>query len=280
MLGDHRRMSREMTFTSYATPYDSFVGQRDIASLHPSEADRLIRETFAKDGDARGLVMEWNVRKDQAEGLWFLIVSVGLRLEEQRRIRDFQERTEADVQKIIAALDGTQLRLRLEEAYPPFDHLDPKSRYDWSELAELAASTDYLTETVDELIEDGDLAGAQNVHAGIFDRMSFEQLHDPRNKGRWNLMVDRGLAYRVAPRIEKGWLGFASLICPLIFIASLPVMIWVNLWVGLGMVVAGIIILKWSAVDLRKRIFVKALTDRDEYRWLQSRRVVWVSQRT
>ena len=278
-FGDQCSMTETRTFTSYATPYDSFVGQRDISGLHKEDADRLIREIFCKDTDFRELVMEWNVRKKQAEGLWFLVVGLGLRLEEFGRIRDFQERDDDDIEKIISALDGTAVGRRVEEAFPPFDALSSRTTYDWSELEDLPNALDhYLSQPIRELIEDGDLAPAESDSV-IRDRMSFEELHDPRNKGKWSLVVDRGMAYRVAPRVKTGLLGWASLICPVIFIASVPVMIWVNIWVGLAMIVAGIVILKWSAADLRKRIFEKALTDRDEYRWLMSRRVIWVRPR-
>lgn len=272
-------MTESRTFTSYATPYDSFVGQRDIGSLHKDEADRLIREIFSRDADFRELVTEWNVKKKQAEGLWFLVVGLGLRLEEFGRIRDFQERGDADIQKIISALDGSAIGRRVEEAFPPFDYLTTRTDYDWSELEDLPDALDhYLSRSIRELVEDGDLATAANDPT-FRDRMSFEELHDPRNKGRWNLVVDRGMAYRVAPRFKTGPLGWASLLCPVVFIASVPVMIWVNLWAGVAMIVAGIVVLKWSGADLRRRIFERALSDRDEYRWLMSRHVIWVRPR-
>lgn len=272
-------MTESRTFTSYATPYDSFVGQRDIGSLHKDEADRLIREIFSKDADFRELVTEWNVKKRQAEGLWFLVVGLGLRLEEFGRIRDFQERGGADIQKIISALDGSAIGRRVEEAFPPFDYLATRTDYEWSELEDLPDALDhYLSQSIRELVEDGDLAPAVNDPT-FRDRMSFEEFHDPRNKGRWGLVVDRGMAYRVAPRFKTGLLGWASLLCPVVFIASVPVMIWVNLWAGVAMIVAGIVILKWSGADLRRRIFERALSDRDEYRWLMSRHVIWVRPR-
>lgn len=267
-------MTEARTFTSYATPYDSFVGQRDIGGLHKEDTDRLIRSIFSTDTDFRELVVEWNVRKKQAEGLWFLVVGLGLRLEEFGRIRDFEERDEADIQKIISALDGTAVGLRVEEAFPPFDALSSRTTYDWSELEDLPdALGHYLSQP-----EDGDLAPAKHDPI-IRDRMSFEEFHHPRNKGKWSLVVDRAMAYRIAPRVNTGLLGWAPLICPVIFIASVPVMIWVNIWAGLAMIIGGIVILKWSAADLRRRIFEKALTDRNEYRWLMSRRVIWVRPR-
>lgn len=272
-------MTRIRTFTSYASPYDAFVGSRDISSLHPDEADRLIRETFAKDGDSRALVMEWNVNKKQAEGLWFLIVSVGSNLQERGLIRNFLDRDDRDIQKIIAAFDGSALWRRIEEAFPPFDYLPTRTAYDWTELEDLPETFDhYLRLPISALIEDGDLAPAEN-DAVIYDRLSFEELHAPRNKGRWNLVVDRVLAYRVASRVKTGILGWASLICPVIFVASIPVMIWVNLWAGLAMIISGIVIMRWSAADLRRRIFVSAWLNREEYRWLLSRRVIWARAR-
>jgi len=278
-FGDQCFMTEARTFTSYATPYDSFVGQRDIGGLHKEDADRLIRAIFSANTDFRELAVEWNVRKKQAEGLWFLVGGLGLRLEEFGRIRNFEERDDADIHKIISALDGTAIGRRVEEAFPPFDALSSRTTYDWTELEDLPeALGHYLSQPIRELIEDGDLAPAENDPI-IRDRMSFEELHDPRNEGKWSLVVDRAMAYRVAPRVKTGLLGWASLICPVIFITSVPVMIWANIWAGLAMIIGGIVILKWSAADLRRRIFEKALTDRNEYRWLMSRRVIWVRPR-
>lgn len=272
-------MTEIRTFTSYATPYDSFVGQRDIGSLHRDEADRLIREIFSKDADFRELVTEWNVKKRQAEGLWFLVVALGVRLEEFGRIRNFEERTDADVEKIVSALDGSAIGRRVEEAFPPFDNLSNRTDYSWSELEDLPEAHDhYLRLSIRELVEDGDLAPAANDPT-VRDRMSFEEFHDPRNKGRWGLVVDRGMAYRFAPRFKTGALGWASLLIPTLFIASVPVMIWVNLWAGIAVIVAAIVILKWSGADLRRRILKRASSDRDEYRWLMSRHVIWVRPR-
>jgi hypothetical protein len=79
-------------------------------------------------------------QKKQVEGLWALCVLVGLRLERAGIIKDFDSRTSADIQKIISFLVGTKLWLRIEEAYPPFDYLEEKTQYDWSEVEVIAPS--------------------------------------------------------------------------------------------------------------------------------------------
>uniref|UniRef100_UPI0039838B4F hypothetical protein n=1 Tax=Phenylobacterium sp. TaxID=1871053 RepID=UPI0039838B4F len=150
-------MTESRTFTSYATPYDVYVGERDVSDLHRDEVDRLIKAVFLPDGeDFRELVTRWNVKKAQVEGLWSLVVHVGLRLERTRGIADLIERTEDDVQNIIATLDGSRLWLRVEEAFPPFDHLTSRTDYDWSELNGLSETLDdYFDDPFRLLVADG-----------------------------------------------------------------------------------------------------------------------------
>ena len=135
-------------FISYASEYDLYVGRRSIGELTAPEQDELITSILASDGDFRKLAVRKEIKKSQAEGVWALIVFTGLALEEARRIKNFETRDDQDVQEIVAFFSGTKLWLRLEEAYPPFDFLEKKTDYDWSELEKIRI--ELLTEATGE----------------------------------------------------------------------------------------------------------------------------------
>jgi hypothetical protein len=56
-------------------------------------------------------------------------------------------------------------------------------------------------------------------------------------------------------------------------------MIWLNLWLGLGMIVVAIMCFRWSASMLRQSVHKLAMSNRDDYRWLLSRRAIWLVNR-
>lgn len=276
-------MTGSRTFTSYTTPYDHYVGERDVSELHRDEADRLIRAVFEPAGeDFRELVTRWNVKKAQVEGLWFLVVQIGLRLERTRRMADFEERTADDIQNIIAVLDGSRLWLRVEEAFPPFDNLMTRTDYDWSELEGLDEELDhYLDQTIRSVINDGLLAPSRVEEEEFVDRLSWADFKSPQS-AKYNLVVDKAMAYRVAQsgRLKRDGVGpLVSLLSPVILVGSIPVMIWGNLWAGLAMIPLAIFGFRWSAARLRLSVHKLAISNRDDYRWLLSRRAIWLVNR-
>lgn len=274
-------MNRPRVFTSYSKPYDHYVGERGISVLHPEEADRLIRAVFKADGeDFRALTTSWNVKKAQVEGLWSLVVHVGLRLERAGLIASFDERGEKDVQYIIAGMDGSKLWLRVEEAFPPFDFLQSRTVYDWLELEGIADDLDYyIDDPVQVLIDDGILADSGNNNGEYLTRLSWREFRGALT--RYNVVVDRATAYRVhsAGRVKSGIGGTISLLCPVFLVSSIPVMIWWSIWIGLAIIVIAIVGLRWAAASLRLRIFRLASSGRDDYRWLLSRSAIWLTRR-
>ena len=124
-------------FISYANEYDLYDGEVDIGDLPVEQQNELIKLTFSTEGDSRAFVMKNNINKSQAEGLWSLVVLLGTALERKGAIKDFDNRSSDDIQIIIEQLAEFALWQRLEEAYPPFDFLEKKTDYHWSELEKI-----------------------------------------------------------------------------------------------------------------------------------------------
>lgn len=119
------------SFAKHATVYDQYKGTRSIAELPRAEQDRLILAVFDVAADFRKLVVQQQVLKAQAEGLWGLVVFVGLELERRAVIRNFDQRTDAENRQIAQFFAGTLLGARLEAA---FQSRRTDFDYDWSEL--------------------------------------------------------------------------------------------------------------------------------------------------
>lgn len=127
------------SFVSHASMYDVYEGRRSIGDLTYAQQGELIRAVFDKDADFRKLVVRQDVLKAQAEGLWTLVVLLGMGLQSLGAIRDFDQRTHDDVKRIVALLAGTQLGLRVASAYNAEG--GTQVSYDWSELQDAAIET-------------------------------------------------------------------------------------------------------------------------------------------
>jgi hypothetical protein len=131
---------RSTSFVSHANVYDVYEGTRSVGELAYGEQNELIRAVFDKDADFRKLVVRNDVIKAQAEGLWTLVVLLGMGLEDMRVIKSFDQRTQQDIKRIISLLSGTQLGMRVASAFSG-DEQAPQVPYDWSELQEEAIET-------------------------------------------------------------------------------------------------------------------------------------------
>jgi len=184
-------------FVSYASTYDLFVGRRSIGELSVQEQDQLIKSIMSADDDFPELVIRKEIKKSQAEGLWALIVFTGLALEDACQIKNFEARNDEDIKKIVAFFSGTKLWLRLEESYPPFNFLENKTDYDWSELESIRI--ELLTEATGEplykvkskiceyLTSAPVLLTSESIN-----RMSYDAFRQSYDEGKLRLFVDRG----------------------------------------------------------------------------------------
>jgi tetratricopeptide (TPR) repeat protein len=120
------------SFVSHATVYQAYSGTRPVSDLPYEKQSELIVATFDREGENRKLVMQHDLLKSQAEGLWCLIVSVGLPLERAGLISNFDDRTDADIRRIQMFLAGTRLYQRIKDAYAPSQ--SGRVDYDWDEL--------------------------------------------------------------------------------------------------------------------------------------------------
>lgn len=272
------------TFISYATEYDSYKGEKSVGSLSQEQQDELIRTVFDPSQDFRTLVVSHNLIKAQVEGLWAVVVLVGSALEGARLIGDFTQRTSVDIEKIIEALSGTLLWLRLEEAFPPFDVLPSRTTYDWKELE--AVSMESLAGVAGEslitikgalfkFLKSRPLILKPNIDA----RMPYHAFKHLYNEGKLALFVDRGLASVAgvagivkssAPRYV-----FASLVT---FIAALPIWYFAGFFCAVCAVVIAIFLFRRSFSTIVSEVRSSAISSKTSYRWLMSRKVVWVQQ--
>lgn len=268
-------MSR--TFVSYASEYDGHVGNVPMAALAREKQDELIRLLFDPHGDSQAFVMANDVQHEQPDGLWAVIVAVGLRLERAALILDFTERTPTDIDWIINSLAGTNLWLRLEEALPPFSDGHHRTEFDWNEL-EPFAEPDTLADLNDEDLVDeikAYLTKPRPPQDGAYLRMPYQEFHREYEAGRLIAYVDRGMAAQVFRFAPSVW----SKVLPLTFliglVAFLPIMIFVRVWVGLGVLALAIIakrMLTAKAVDWVRK---DALSKRERFRWYSARSIVW-----
>lgn len=270
------------TFVSYASEYDSHVGHVPMTALTREKQDELVRLMFDPQGDSDAFVMENDVLHAQPDGLWAVIVAVGLRLERAILIRDFMERTPTDTDWILSFLSGTNLWLRLEEALPPFSDGHHRTDYDWSEL-EPFAEPDTLADLNDEdLIDEvrAYLSKPRPPEDGAYLRMPYQEFHREYEAGRLVAYVDRGMAVQVFRFAPSLW----SIGLPLLFLlgllAFLPVMIFVSIWAGLGTLALAIIARRMLTVKAVDWVRKDALSNRERFRWYSARSIVWARRTT
>lgn len=283
MVVEPRHKDIMTTFISYASEYDLYRGEKDIDALVSEEQDELIRFILEPDKDFRELVVRKDVKKSQAEGLWSLVVFVGLALEGTNRISDFDGRTEKDIQEIIAFFSGTKLWLRLEEAYPPFDFLSKRTNYSWGELEKIRMEA--LTEATGEplykikskICEFLSSAPSQ-LQSEVIDRMPYHAFKQTYDEGKLILFTDKGLSTIVGrSRLIKSPVPTVlALVFSGTLLAFIPIGIFVGLWYGVATLVLAVVSKKLTTRFLVQETRRLALSDKEIYRWLLARRIIWV----
>jgi hypothetical protein len=265
------------TFTSYVSKYESHVGKISMGSLPRDQQDELIRLIFDPDGDHQAYVMKHDVEHSAANALWTIVVSIGMYLERRHVIKDFDARTARDWDWIINFLAPTNLWLRLEEAFPPFDGCHVATEYDWSELDRFSSSDAISELDSDDLRED--LLEVLSVPSppadGVLMRLPYQTYLSEWESGRLCSFVDRGMAvqaYRLSNSVWTRLLPSTFLISLLAFI---PVMIFISFWLGLGILALSILARKALTSKSVEWVRKDALANRERYRWYSSRRMIW-----
>lgn len=271
------------TLISYANEYDLYKGDKDIASISEEDQDKLIRYILEPDRDFRELVVEYGIKKSQAEGLWSLVVFAGCALKDAKRITNFDNRTEKDIQEIIAFFSGTNLWLRLEEAYPPFDSIMQKTVYTWSELEKI--NFEKLTEAIGEplykvknKIYEYLSRSPSQLQSEFIDRMPYHVFKQTYDEGKLALFVDKGLSIAVAKSgiISSSIPTMLSMAFFIGILAFIPVWIFAGLSYGLITLALAIVCKKLTTQYLIKETRKLAITDKEIYRWLIARKIVWL----
>ncbi len=265
---------------SYANEYDLYEGEGDIGSLPAELQDDLIKLTLGTDGNSRGFVMKHNIKKSQAEGLWSLVVMLGFALENKGAINNFESRTYEDIQLIIEQLAEFALWQRLEEAYPPFDFLEKKTEYDWSELEKI---TLFFEEHAGESLYEIQMAlfsvlANRDVDYRYDTRMSFECCKAWLKEEKINLHQDRMLANLA------GASGKVKTNSPIIFFGATALLIampivwfFTGFLAALGTLACAIFAFKAARASLRDAVYSAALTSNEKYRWFMSRKILWIT---
>lgn len=269
------------SFTSYASDYDMHRGSSAMADLSRGKQDELIQLMFQPEGDYQAFVTENDVKHEQPDALWTIIVSMGCLLERKHAIRDFTRRTNADCDAIIATLMGSKLWLRLEEAFPPFDNYRRKEDYDWSEIETFSAK-----DAIADL--DGDdaqqyllkyLARPEPPLDGVIFRMPYQTYKHEFDAGRLVSFVDRGMAVQAYRSSDSIWTSILPASFLIGLLAFIPIAVFYSFWVGLAVLTVAIIsrkMLTKKAVDWVRQ---DALANRDRYRWYVARDIVWALRR-
>lgn len=272
-----------MEFVSYASDYDMFKGRRSIAEIPIQEQDELIRLIVSPGGDFREMVVKQDIRKSQAEGLWALIVFIGLYLEDNHVIKNFEIRNEQDIEKIISFFSGTNLWLRLEEAYPPFYFLNSKTKYNWKELEtvkieKLTEATGKSLFEVKSKILEYLSSSPSEIQEDVICRMPYHVFQQSYREGKLKLFVDRGLS---PAAVGAGYVNrFGLIVLSFIFfgglLAFIPLWIFFGFWYALVVLVVSILGKKIFNKILVSRVRKAAIKDKKAYRWLLSRRIIWL----
>lgn len=123
------------TLITYATPWDMHDGTVSISKLPTEKQNELIYLSLSPDGDSRQFAIDHNLKKTQVDGLWSLIVWVGLELETNGVISSFDARDDGNINSIVEFFNGTKLGVRLKSAIQKAEDDSTPSFYDWTELS-------------------------------------------------------------------------------------------------------------------------------------------------
>lgn len=273
------------SFVSYASSYDLYVGENDIGTLSPAQQDELIRETLAAEGNPRDLIVKWDVKKSQAEGLWTLIVIVGFALEKSGRIKAFMERDESDIQEIVAFFTSTRLGLRLEEACPPFNFRSKRTEYNWRELESIRMETLEINSS-DSLmnVKDGICKLLKSEYTDItkdyIDRIPFHVFKKHYSDGKLELVVDKGMSLAVArSSVFSIWPSIFSLLFTALLISFIPIWIFFGTVWGLAALIGAFVCKSISTRMIVSGVRSLALNDKNLFRLFLARHIIWVRAR-
>lgn len=269
------------SFNSYASEYDMHRGSISMADLSREKQDELIRLMFEPEGDYQAFVTEHDVKHEQPDALWTIIVAMGCLLERRRVISDFTQRTDGDRDAIIATLVGSKLWLRLEEVFPPFDSYYRKEDYDWSEIETFSAK-DAIAELDGEDAQQELLEFLERPAApadGAIFRLPWQAYKQEFGSGRLLSIIDRGMAVQAYRLSNSVWTSILPVSFLLGLVAFIPVGIFYSFWAGLAVFVVAIVsrkMLTKMAVDWVRH---DALANQERYRWYAARHIVWARRR-
>lgn len=270
------------TYVSYASDYSLYKGNTSVAELTVEVQDELIHAVLGTGQDFRELVVTHDVIKKQAEGLWTIVVLLGMALERDRKILNFEKRTEEDVALLVSSISGTNLWLRLEEAYPPFNFLKDKTKYDWSELVPL--QMEELSEIAGESLLEVKRVLSRRLKSrplifkpNIDDRMPYHAFKPLYDQGKVILFVDRGLApVAGASGIVKSSAPIYVALSVAALVAAPLVWFFFGFLISLPLLLFAFTLFRASFGKTVASVRLAAINDRIKYRWLMSRRIIWL----
>lgn len=265
------------TFVSKVSEYDLHEGTVRMADLPTEQQDELIHLIFDTEGDYRKFVIEHNIHHLQPDGLWMLVVALGLHLERLGAIVDFSLLTQSDCDEIINTIAGTNLWLRLEEAFPPFDNYYPKSSYDWAEIEYFGAPN-----SIAEFTE----GNARAKILGLLDfgptpqnaeylRLPYQDYLRGYQEGRLVSTVNRNIALQTFEHSNQGRTKLLAPVHILGLILFLPILIFLNVWAGLVVLLISIAAKRLLSVRAVKWFREYALSNRERFRFYSSRKAIW-----
>lgn len=269
------------SFTSYVSEYDAHRGTRSLNDLPREQQNELIQLLFTEGSDHRQWVVDHDLKHDEPDGLARIVVAILQFWQEELEVDAYfdDENVVFDIEEqrgtAIHLLAGTNLWLRLEEAFSPFDHYPSPTIYNWTEMAQFSVPADVMDPT-DNLQELRDyLEKVQEPDDGILLRLPYETYTRGWNKGQLSIFVDRGMAVQAYRLSNSAW----SHILPIGFIFGLmffiPIMIFVGLVWGLGVLILAVVARKFltrKAVDWVRQ---DSLSAHYRYRWYSARNIVW-----
>ena len=270
------------TYVSYASEYDLYEGSISVAELTVGVQDELIRAVLGTSHDFREIAVTHDVIKAQTEGLWTIVVLLGMALERDRKISNFEERTEDEVALLVASISGTKLWLRLEEAYPPFNFREERTEYDWSELEPL--QMEELSEVAGESLLEVKHALFKKLKSRplIFkpnrdDRMPYHAFRPLYDQGKVILFVDRSLApVAGASGVVKSAAPTYIALSVAALVAAPAVWFFFGFLFSLPLFILAIALFRGSFGKTIMSVRQAAINDKEKYRWLMSRRVIWL----
>jgi len=162
------------TFISYASKWDMHKGAVSICDLSTAQQNKIIKMTLDPEADIRQFTIDHNIIKKQIDGLWSLIVYVGMELERQKVISSFESRDTDDIDTIVQFFSETKLGERLRDALNFDNQSSEPLFYDWTELESI--KIEILTEVMN--------CPLTKVKAHLFKHIStvMEELKHPQPK--------------------------------------------------------------------------------------------------